>query len=74
MYKAYVLPALLYAGFETWSLPQHLLARVGAVYNQFLRRILGVRWDPDGAIPISNADLDKITGAWTLIAPRPPPP
>ena len=39
---------------------------VTAVHNQFLRRILGIRRDPDGANPISNADLYEKTGACSL--------
>ena len=54
VYLAYVLPALLYAGAETWALPRHLMARVGAVHNEFLRQILGATRDPSGAITIRN--------------------
>ena len=69
VYKSYVLPSLLYAGAETWALPQHLVARVGAVHNEFLRRILGsTARGPDGAIIISNEDLYHKTGAWDLMS------
>ena len=59
MFKTFVVPALTYAGPETW-LPRHdLLQRVRTSFNSMLRRITHRPRGPEG---ISNSELYQLAG------------
>jgi len=54
LYKAIVVPTLIYGGAETWALTQAQEQQLDVFNTSCLRRILGIRLGPD---VISNADL-----------------
>ena len=58
----------MYVGAEIWALLRHLMARLGTINNECLRRILGATRAPSGAITVSSTELYRRTGTWSLVA------
>ena len=59
IYKAIVVPTLLYGAAESWALTRAQEHKLDVFNNNNLRRITGQRRGPDG---ISNAQLYELTG------------
>jgi hypothetical protein len=64
IYKAVVLPTLLYGAAESWALTEKQLRRLDVFHNNCLRTTLGVRLR--GASSMSNAQLYAETGSVQL--------
>ncbi|KAF6028629.1 hypothetical protein EB796_013065 [Bugula neritina] len=68
VYKAIVLPTLLYAS-ETWVTYSHNLLSLEKFHNRSLRRILGVKWQ-DRQTTNSVLDKAQTTSITTMIVKR----